>query len=115
MGGQDKGDGQEEGWPAYNLESVYQGNWCCYADDTTLTTTDDKVAELSAKLTEKYKAIAEFMVDNRLKLNDEKTHLLVMSTGQAHTRNKDKYQVVINTPTAVIKPSKSEKIFGCWV
>ena len=26
LGGQDKGDGQEEGWPAYNLESVYQGN-----------------------------------------------------------------------------------------
>ena len=53
------------------------------------------------------------MVDNRLKLNDEKTHLLVMS--QAHTRNKEKYQVVINTPTAVIKPSKSEKLLGCWV
>ena len=38
-----------------------------------------------------------------------------MSTGQTHTRNKDKYQVVINTPTAVIKPSKSEKLLGCWV
>ena len=72
LGGQDKGDGQEEGWPAYNLGSVYKGNIFCYADDITLTTTNDKVAKLSAKLTEKYNAISDFMVDNRLKLNDEK-------------------------------------------
>ena len=57
--------------------------------------------------------IADFKVNNKLKLNDEKTNLLVMSTGQAQTRNKDKCQVVINTPASIIKPKKSEKLLEC--
>ena len=35
---------------------------------------------------DRYKVIAEFMRNNRLKLNDEKTHLLVMDTGQSRGR-----------------------------
>ena len=108
---------QEQGedadsWPAYNLGSLEQGSICCYADDTTFTTTGQQSAELSFKLTEKYKVIAEFMLNNRLKLNDEKTHLLVMGNSHSNTRTKDKYKVSVNTPTVIVRPSKSEKLVG---
>ena len=51
------------------------------------------------------------MVDNRLKLNDDKTHLLVMGTGNENTRAR----VKIITPTEVIIPTNFEKLLGCWV
>ena len=114
----DQGHVREEGqgeegvsWPAYNMGSLENGSICCYADDTTFTITGDRPADLSFKLTERYKVLAEFMLNNRLKLNDEKTHLLVMSTSQANY----KYQVTINTPLSEVKPSKSEKLLGCRV
>ena len=57
------------------------GNIFCYADDTTLTCTESRPAALSNKLTVQYKIIAEYMRNNKLKLNDEKSHLLVMDNG----------------------------------
>ena len=46
---------------------------------------------------------------------DKKTHLLVMSTGQTNTGERDKAQVNILTPSTLIKPSKTEKLLGCLV
>ena len=66
---------QEQGeldWPAYHMGDEKNGSICCYADDTTLTCIDPDPASLTAKLTDKYKLIAQFMVNNRLKLNDDK-------------------------------------------
>ena len=63
----------------------------------------------------KYNIIAEFMINNRLKLNDDKTHLLVISTGQARIRSQSCNLVEIRTPTENIKPSFNEKLLGCWV
>ena len=74
-------------WPEYHLGDTENGSICCYADDTSLTCTDSRPAALSIKLTERYKIIAEFMRNNRLKLNDDKTHLLVMDTGQSRVRS----------------------------
>ena len=66
--------------PAYHISDEENGSICCYADDTTFTTTDTDPVTLTTKLTDKYKVIAQFMVTIRLKLNDDKTHLLVMNT-----------------------------------
>ena len=54
-------------------------------------------------------------MNSRLKLNDDKTHLLVISTSQARTRTQSCNLVHINTPSAIIKQSFSEKLLGCWV
>ena len=105
----------EEAWPAYHLADRNSGSICCYADDTTFTTTDSDHAALSTKLSAKYNIIAEFMVNNRLKLNDEKTHLLVISTGQARIRTQSCNLVEIRTPSENIKPSFHERLLGCWV
>ena len=105
--------GQE--WPAYHLGDDEAGSICCYADDTTLTCTESRPAALSNKLTEQYKVIAEYMRNNKLKLNDEKTHLLVMDTGQSRVRAQAAKQVEIRTPAGTIRPSSREKLLGCWI
>ena len=108
-------ESEEKLWPAFHLADEKNGSICCYADDTTFTSTDPDHATLSLKLTEKYKMIAQYMVNNRLKLNDEKTHLLVMTTSQAKGRVLTDTQVSITTLTKVIIPSRCEKLLGCWV
>ena len=50
------------------------------------------------------------MANNRLKLNDEKTHLLIMSTRQKLSVTNIK--VKISTKNEVIKPIESEKLLG---
>ena len=68
---------------------------------------------MSNKLTENFKIIAEFMKNNKLKLNDDKTDL--MDTGQSRIRNQENRLVQIRTPTGTISPSSSEKLLGCWI
>ena len=99
----------EQAWPAYKVGDEEDGAICCYADDTTLSISDQDPITLSAKLTAKYYIISQFMLNNRLKLNDSKTHLLVMSNCQTRA------QVSIKTQTRVISPSPCEKLLGCWM
>ena len=88
------------------------GGVCCYADDSTYTVQGGDPVELSATLSLKYNALAEFLTANKLKVNDDKTHLLVMST-----RQKRAYRdtITINTPTAIITPSKVKRLLGAQV
>ena len=105
-------------WPAYNLNCKSCGNICCFADDTTYSCSDTSPALLSEKLSSKFIAISDFLVSNRLKLNDEKTHLLVLTSSQtrkARRRAGNDINVVIATPSATIDPSASEKLLGGWI
>ena len=73
--------------PLFHIADSDNGSICCYTDDTTLSCTEYSPQALTTKLSEKYKMIAEFMRNNMLKLNDDKTHLLVMDTGQSKVRH----------------------------
>ena len=53
------------------------------------------------------------MNNNRLKLNDDKTHLLIMTTQKKHKLIS--LNVEINTLTENIKPIKSEKLLGIYI
>ena len=86
------------------------GGLCCFADDSTYSVASDDQDTLEAKLNAKYRVIAEYMGNNRLKLNDDKTHLLIMTTQQRQRLLNIK--VKISTPSEVIKPIKSEKLLG---
>ena len=79
---QDNNGPADSNFPGYRLEDEENGSICCFADDSTLTVTDKDHNALTIKLTRKYNSVAQFMVDNRLKMNDDKTHLLVMCTDQ---------------------------------
>ena len=60
--------------------------------------------------------MSDFLVSNRLKLNDDKTHLLVLTTSQARRRaGLVLDDVVISTPVKLIHPTPSEKLLGAWV
>ena len=84
--------------PPYQISASACSSICCYADDSTLTATESDHAALSTKLSAKYEIISEFMINNRLKLNDDKTHLLVISTTQARIRTQSCNLVQIRTP-----------------
>ena len=51
------------------------------------------------------------MVNNRLKLNDDKTHLMVMTTSQFRRRNPN-LLVANRTHTEIIEAT--EKLLGGW-
>ena len=90
------------------------GGVCCYADDSTYTVRGHSPRELSEKLTEKYNVLADYLTDNKLKVNDDKTHLIVMTTRQKR-RHVDTSTVNIVTPTATITPSSVERLLGAKI
>ena len=96
-----------------SVKSV-DGGLCCYADDSTYTVRGKDPEELSETLSRKYKVVADFLTDNKLKVNDEKTHLLVMTTRQKR-RFVNTSNVQIETPTAIIQPSNVERLLGAQV
>ena len=86
------------------------GGLCCFADDSTFSVASSDQDVLEQKLNEKYEILANYLGNNRLKLNDDKTHLLFMTTNQKHRMLNIRTQ--ITTPTQVIKPIETEKLLG---
>ena len=90
------------------------GGMCCYADDSTITVTGKTPEELSEKLTTKFNAVADFLTDNKLKVNEDKTHLMIMTSRQKR-RLMDTSTTSLHTPTEVIKPSSTERLLGAEI
>ena len=86
------------------------GSLCCFADDSTYSVSSRDQDDLEHKLNEKYGILAQYMGNNKLKMNDDKTHLLIMSTKQR--RRMVNIEVKIDTSTEEIKPVKCEKLLG---
>ena len=108
----------EQIWPDYTMVCSTCGCIGCYADDTTYSFSGSDPIVLSENVTAKYKVLSDFLVSNKLKINDDKTHLMVMSTSQARLSRERKgntAKVVIRTPIKDIEPSESEKLLGCWL
>ena len=82
---------------------------CCFADDSTLTCTSPNYSDLTQNPTSAYSTILEFMTDNRLKLNHNKDHLIVISASQARTRTQGASLVQIQTDLEEINSS------GAWM
>ena len=103
-----------EGAAIFTIQCQECGGVCCFADDSTYTATGNDQVELSEKLSQKYSVLADFLTANKLKVNDEKTHLLVMSTRQKR-RRRDTSHIIINTPTATINLFVVERLLGAQV
>ena len=103
-----------DGGSIFSIQCQECGGMCCYADDSTITVTGKTAADLTEKLTEKYNVVADFLTDNKLKVNDDKTHLLVMSTRQKR-RHADTSSTRIYTPSASIIPSTTERLLGAEI
>ena len=105
--GHDLGAGNQK--IQFNINCQTCGTLCCYVDDSTYMYSSSDPAELSAKLSEQYKRLAEYMGDNKLVINNDKTHLLVMGT-RKHAQLRQ--QVSVDTGTVVVTPVETEKLLG---
>ena len=97
--------------PPYTLSCNRCRSICCYADDTTYSCSSKDPEQLSNMLSAKFRVISEYMVNNRLKLNDDKTHLMVMTTSQFRKKHINLH-VEIRTPTEIIEPTETERLLG---
>ena len=87
------------------------GSLCCYADDSTYTVSDEDINKISSKITEKYNEISEYMNNNRLILNSDKTRVLVMASSHKHKKYGN-FGIELNTGTEVIQPVECEVLLG---
>ena len=80
----------------YNIYYESCGGICCFADDSTYTKSDKDPMKIKVDIENKYQDISRYMAQNKLVLNTDKTHLLVMTTSQKHKKNQD-YNITLNT------------------
>ena len=84
-----------------------------YADDTTLTAAGHTLDSIGEQLTESCATVTEWMKANKLKLNPDKTHILVMGTEQKLRNLTSSVQVVMDGVLLKEDPSKTELLLGC--
>ena len=77
---------------------------CNYADDTTIPTCGPNVENVVAKLENDPLAISEWFPNNRLKLNEDKCHLMIFG-GKGN-------EVSVKIGEANVKESKEKKLQG---
>ena len=97
----------------YNMHCEECGNLCCYADDSTFSVANSDLETISSNLSNKYSVISKFMGSNRLKLNDDKTHLMLLSTDKAWRTKLSQDSLLLRTEQNVlIRTSNCEKLLG---
>ena len=67
--------------------------------------------ELSEGIKEKYGRISDYMSKNKLVLNSDKTHLLIMTSARNH-KSHGNYGITLDTGTEIIEPGNEEKLLG---
>ena len=93
-----------------NLHCNPCGSLVNYVDDGIYTYTNQDPVMLSQVLSSKYKSINEYMVTNKLVINADKTHLVVMGSKKMETA---RHRVELQAGEHIIYPSKTEKLLGC--
>ena len=92
----------------YHMHCSTCGGICCFADDSTLS-----IDALTEKLSSSYKQVSEYMTSSELKLNDDKTHLLLMTTAQKRKKLFQEPQIIASND--IIQVSRSEKLLGITI
>ena len=88
------------------------GSLVNYVDDGTYTYSHSDPNMLSTMLTSKYKVIEEYMVGNKLVINADKTHLVVMGSKKHEAARQT---VELRAGQHLISPSATEKLLGCSI
>ena len=98
----------------YNVNCTACGTISCYADDSTFSCAGKDPLEMSVFTSEKYSRMADYMTSNKLKLNGDKTHLMVMMNDVARRHNPE-FEVQMNTGQEIIEKSASEILLGAQI
>ena len=99
---------------SYNVNCKDCGSICCFADDSTLSISSKDPALFQEDINSKYKVISDYMAMNKLFLNSDKTHIMVM-TSQYHHRRSNNFGLQLNTGSEIIKPSDNERLLGAQI
>ena len=69
---------------------------------------------LKAAIDQKYQDISDYMASNKLVLNSDKTHLLVMAPRKLQKKHGN-YGITLDTGEEIIEPVENEKMLGCLI
>ena len=95
----------------FNTHCEQCGGICCFADDSTFTISSKDPEYLIEAIADKYKSISTYMSQNKLVLNSDKTHLMVMASSHQH-RKYNEFGIYLDTGTEIIEPLEDEKLLG---
>ena len=99
----------------YNMSCEQCGTLCCYADDSSFSCASTSLDIIETKLTDDYNTIATFMNNNKLKLNSDKTHLMLLATDYAWKRKLSPNSLSLNTGQEVISTTSCEQLLGGFI
>ena len=85
------------------------GDMIGYVDDGAYSYAHSDPTTLSEVLTRKFKLLEELINGNRLVINSDKTHLMVLGPKKISNRRKE---VCIQAGPYTIKPTETEKLLG---
>ena len=80
----------------WNLPCNECGSICSFADDSTYTISRLSPTELKEAINNIYQLISNYMVMNRLALNTDKTHFMVLTSNALHKKHED-FGITLNT------------------
>ena len=95
----------------YNINCESCGGIFIFADDSKFTLSNKDPAQLTIDIRSKYKKIAAYMSKNKLILNSDKTHLLVMTSAENHL-NHQHFGITLDTGAEIIEPGYEERLLG---
>ena len=98
----------------FNTSCKVCGSICCFADDSSLSVNGKDSRIINQKIRENFEKINQYMAQNKLVLNSEKTHILVMATQSQHRRH-DNFDIALDTGNEVIEPIEDERLLGCHI
>ena len=86
-----------------------------YADDSTITSTKETIVQLNSDINENCSSVATWMQKNRLCLNIDKTHLMVIGTNQRLKRLSITDNLDMQMGNFSLTQSNSENLLGIIV
>ena len=96
---------------SYSLKSDVEQ----YADDTTVSESDADLHKISEDLSSSCKTISLWMSQNHLKLNPDKTHILLFGTQRRLLSTQDCLNVYMDGQKLKESDSRSETLLGCEI
>ena len=87
------------------------GGIVCFADDSTYSVTAKNEQELAAKMSSKFQEMSSYLKQNRLCINTDKTHTMVLCTKQKR-RNINTTAITLDTGSELISPTSVEVLLG---
>ena len=98
-----------------DLPSCLSCDFEAFADDSTLSVSGINVADISQKLTENCRAVSDWMIMNKLKLNATKTHVMALGTDRRLQLHGNGLSVEMDGVILSESETKFELLLGCYV